>query len=75
LTITYRASAWTEVRDRSGQVLYTGTAPAGTTQTLSGAPPFDLVLGNADKTSVTWRGAPFDLNPHIQKNVARVRLQ
>jgi cytoskeleton protein RodZ len=75
LTITYRAPAWTEVRDRAGNVLYTGTAPGGTTQTLTGSPPLDLTLGNANQTSVSWRGAPYDLNPHIQKNIARVRLQ
>jgi cytoskeleton protein RodZ len=75
LVIRYRAAAWTEVRDGRGERLLVGTMPAGSSQTVSGLPPFEVTLGNALQTSVTWRGAPFDLAPHIRQNIARVRLQ
>jgi len=75
LVIAYRAAAWTEVRDGNGDRLLVGTMPAGTSQTVTGVPPFDVTLGNALQTSVTWRGAPFDLAPHIKANIARLRLQ
>jgi len=74
LVITYRASSWTEVRDRDGKVVLQVTGTPGTSQTVTGKPPFDLTLGNAGENSVTWRGAPFDLAPHLRQNVARVRL-
>jgi len=74
LVITYRASSWTEVRDRDGKVVLQTTGTPGTTQTVTGKPPFDLTLGNAAENSVTWRGAPFDITPHLRQNVARVRL-
>lgn len=74
LVISYQGPAWTEVRDANGQRLLLTTGAAGTTETVSGAPPFDLTLGNASQASVRWRGEPFDLAPHVKGNVARVRL-
>jgi cytoskeleton protein RodZ len=74
LVITYRANSWTEVRDRDGKVVLQVTGTPGTSQTVTGKPPFDLTLGNAAENSVTWRGAPFDLSPHLRQNVARARL-
>ena len=74
LVITYRSSSWTEVKDRDGKVVLSVTGTPGATQTVTGKAPFDLTLGNAAENSVTWRGAPFDLAPHIRQNVARVRL-
>jgi cytoskeleton protein RodZ len=74
LVIAYRSSSWTEVRDRDGRVVLSVTGTPGTTQTVTGKPPFDLTLGNAGENAITWRGAPFDLSPHLRQNVARVRL-
>jgi len=74
LVISYRATSWTEVRDRDGKVVLQVTGTPGSTQTVTGKAPFDLTLGNAGENSVTWRGAPFDLAPHLRQNVARVRL-
>jgi len=74
LVITYRATSWTEVRDRDGKVVLQVTGTPGTSQTVTGKAPFDLTLGNAGENSITWRGAPFDLTPHLRQNVARVRL-
>jgi cytoskeleton protein RodZ len=74
LVITYRASSWTEVRDRDGKVVLQVTGTPGTSQTVTGKAPFDLTLGSAGENSITWRGAPFDLAPHLRQNVARVRL-
>jgi cytoskeleton protein RodZ len=74
LVITYRTAAWTEVRDADGKVVLQITGAPGSAQTVTGKPPFDLTLGNAAQNSVTWRGAPFDLAPHVRQGVARVRL-
>jgi cytoskeleton protein RodZ len=74
LVISYRGPAWTEVRDANGQRLLLVTGAPGTSETVSGAPPFELTLGNASQASVTWRGTAFDLAPHVRGNVARARL-
>lgn len=75
LSISYRAPSWTEVRDATGQRLLVGTMAAGSTQTVSGTPPFDVVLGNVSHTTVTWRGATVDTSAFHKQNVARLRLE
>jgi cytoskeleton protein RodZ len=72
--ITYRGPAWTEVRDVNGQRLLLVTGASGSKETVSGTPPFELTLGNASNATISWRGAAFDLAPHVKGNVARVRL-
>jgi cytoskeleton protein RodZ len=74
LTLSFRDYSWTEVRDRDGRVLLSGMNRGGTTQSLAGTPPLDLVIGNAADVSVTYRGQPVDLNAYTRQNVARFTL-
>ena len=48
--------------------------PGGTAQSVSGTPPFDIVIGNATDVRLTYKGNPVDLAPHTRQNVARFRL-
>jgi len=75
VTVAFRKSSWTEIRDRDGRLLLTGTHPAGTTQTVSGVPPLSVKIGNAGDVTLRYRGEPVDLARFTQKNVARLRLQ
>jgi cytoskeleton protein RodZ len=74
MTIAFRDSSWTEIRDRDGRLLLSGMNPGGTTQSLSGTPPFDIVIGNAEDVRLTYKGSPVDLAPHTRQNVARFKL-
>jgi cytoskeleton protein RodZ len=74
LVVRYRGPAWTQVKDAAGQTLLVTNGEPGGTQTVSGKPPLELVIGNASEATVTWRGQPFDLAPHVKANVARARL-
>lgn len=74
LVIRYTGASWTEVRDASGQRLLVAPGGPGRSETVTGTPPFELTLGNAAQASITWRGAAFDLAPHVIGNVARARL-
>ena len=47
----------------------------GTTQALAGAPPLDIVVGNAADVTLTWKGKRIDLAPHTRQNVARFTLE
>jgi cytoskeleton protein RodZ len=49
--------------------------PGGQTRTVTGAPPLELVLGNASAASVNFRGKPVDLAPYTRQKVARLVLQ
>jgi cytoskeleton protein RodZ len=72
--ITFRDYSWTEIRDRSGRVILSGMNRGGTTQSVSGTPPLDIVIGNAVDVRVTFRGSAVDLAPHTRQNVARFKL-
>ena len=74
LVIKYSGPAWTEVRDVNGQRILLVTGTPGSSQTVSGTPPLDLTIGNAANATISWRGAAFDLAPHVKANVVRARL-
>lgn len=74
IVIAFRKSSWSDVRDRDGRVLLSGTHSAGSTQTVSGTPPFTIRIGNASDVALQYQGQPVDLAPFTQKNVARLTL-
>lgn len=75
LMLTFRDFSWTEVKDRNGRVLLSRMNSGGTTQTISGAPPLDIVVGNAADVTLTWKGKRVDLAPYTRQNVARFTLE
>jgi len=74
VVVAFRNSSWTEIRDRDGRVLLSGTYRGGTAQTVTGVPPLTLKIGNAADVTLRYNGQPVDLAPYTQKNVARVTL-
>ena len=75
LVLAFRDFSWTVVKDRAGHVLIAGMNHGGTTQTLAGTPPLDLVIGNAADVTLTWKGKRVDLVPYTRQNVARFTLE
>ena len=75
LVLAFRDFSWTEVKDRNGRVLLKRMNGGGTAQTISGAPPLDVVIGNADDVTLTWKGKRLDLAPYTRGNVARFILE
>jgi cytoskeleton protein RodZ len=75
LVLTYKGPSWTEVRDRSGQIIVSRLAMPGSVEPVKGVPPFDIILGNAHVVTLVFRGKSVDLSPYIRQNVARLTLQ
>jgi cytoskeleton protein RodZ len=75
LVLTWTGPSWVEVKDANGAPVLTQTATAGTTQSVAGLAPLDVVIGNASNVTITFRGQPFDLAPHTRYNVARFSLK
>ena len=73
--LTYRGPSWTEIRDRSGQLVVSRLVAAGSVEPVKGAPPFDIVLGNAQVVKLVYRGTPVNLSPYTRQNIARLTLQ
>ena len=75
LLLTYQGRSWTEIRDRSGQLVVSRLVASGSVKPVRGAPPFDIVLGNAHVVTLVYRGKSVDLSPYTRQNVARLTLQ
>ncbi len=75
LNFAFTGRAWVEVTDAAKQRLHTGENPAGSQLRLTGRPPFDLVIGNPGKVTLTYGERVIDLTPHIRADVARLTLE
>jgi cytoskeleton protein RodZ len=75
LVLTFSGSSWVQVKDAAGTAVVSQTAPAGATIPVSGAPPLDVVVGNAERVTATLHGQPLDLGPYTRSNVARFTVK
>ncbi len=57
LEMAFSGECWVEVYDARGVRLFFGFGHAGTTQALSGVPPFRFVLGNVPAVALSLEGA------------------
>jgi cytoskeleton protein RodZ len=75
MIFSFEGVSWVEVHDASGKSVFSHLSQAGALQEVQGTPPFTLLIGNAPKVKLTWRGRPVDLTPYIKGDVARLTLQ
>ena len=74
LRLQFDEISWVQVRDSSGQIVHSGLNPAGALVDVAGKAPFYLVVGNAEKVRVIYKGKAIDLKPFTSVNVARFTL-
>lgn len=67
--------SWVEIKQANGKVLLSQLNPAGSKQSIEGAPPFEVVIGNAANVRLTYKDAPVDLRPYFKVDVARLMLE
>lgn len=76
LRLSFRDRSWVEIRQADGAVLLSQNNAAGTVQTIDGVPPYTLVIGNASKVDLEFRGKSVDLAAASSRDdVARLRLE
>jgi cytoskeleton protein RodZ len=75
LIFVFLERSWVEVSDATRQKLHSAQNPADSRLTLTGRPPFDIVIGNASKVSLTYDGREIDLAPYTRAEVARLTLE
>jgi len=75
LHFAFAERSWLEVTDANRQVLHSGESPAGSQLTLTGRPPFEMVIGNASKVTLTYGERVIDLAPYTRAEVARLTLE
>lgn len=77
MTVVMVASqpSWVELTESlSGRKLFARLVSAGERIELSGMPPFEAVIGNADGVRIEVAGRLLDLVPHVRNNVARLTV-
>lgn len=74
LRLQFDEISWVQVRDSSGRIVHSGLNPAGSSVDVAGKAPFYLVVGNAEKVRVIYKGKAIDLKPFTSVNVARLTL-
>ncbi len=75
LSFSFTRPSWVEVRDRSGQVIFSQTNPAGSQREVSGQPPFSLIVGNATYVTLQYKGKPINLSSRSRDDVARLTVE
>ena len=73
--LAFNQECWVEIRDRNERVIFSQLNRPGTQQSVSGLPPFSVVVGNAHGVQLTYDEKPVDLAPHTKIDVARLILQ
>lgn len=75
LRFAFADRSWVEVTDASRQLLHSGENPGGSQLVVTGKPPFDIVIGNAGKVTLTYGEQVIDLAPHMRAEVARLTVE
>lgn len=75
LKFSFAQPSWVEIRDRSGQIIFSQLNPAGSERAVEGQPPFVLVVGNASQVTLTYKGRAVELQPRSRDDVARVTVE
>ena len=75
ITLQFEGESWVEIRSGSGKLLVASLHTPGTERLVSGVPPFEMVIGNAQQVRLTYNDKPVDLTPYVKVEVARFTLQ
>lgn len=75
LVLRFAKASWVEVRGGDGSIITSQVNAAGTTRVVEGAPPFSLVIGNAQHVQLSLDERAIDLSQHTRLDVARLTLE
>ena len=75
LIFSFSEPSWVEVRDRTGQVVFSQLNQPGSRPEIPGEPPFALVIGNASHVTLHYKGEAVDLSKRSKDDVARLTLE
>ncbi len=75
LRFAFTQPSWVEVRDKSGNIVFSQLNPGGTQKEVEGTPPFAVVIGNAAHVSLTYQGQSIDISKRSKDDVARLTVE
>lgn len=74
LVIDATEETWVNIVDANGRQFYSKVLAAGTSETVTAAPPLTITVGNAHGTSISMNGQALDLLAHTRERVARLKV-
>ncbi|WP_338365279.1 RodZ domain-containing protein [uncultured Pseudoalteromonas sp.] len=74
ITMVFNDESWVEIHDGEGERIAFGVKKAGYNMTVSGTPPFSVVLGKHDVVSVSLNGEPVDISGFPKNRLAKFKL-
>lgn len=75
LKFSFNKPAWVEVRDRSGEIIFSQLSQAGSQREIEGRPPFALVVGNSTHVTLQYKGKSVEFPKRSKDDVARLTLE
>jgi cytoskeleton protein RodZ len=75
LKLSFGRPSWVEIRDNTGQIIFSQLNPAGSEREVEGQAPFTLVIGNASGVTVQYKGKNVELGQRSKDDVARLTLE
>ncbi|MEL0641752.1 RodZ domain-containing protein [Pseudoalteromonas aliena] len=74
IVMNFNDESWVEIYDGEGEKVAFGVKKAGYEMTVSGPPPFSVVLGKHDVVSITLNGKPVDISAFPKNRLAKFKL-
>ncbi|MBH0045857.1 RodZ domain-containing protein [Pseudoalteromonas sp. NZS11_1] len=74
IVMNFTGESWVEIYDGEGEKIAFGVKKAGYIMTVSGTPPFSVVLGKHDAVDITLNGEPVDVSAFPQNRLAKFTL-
>jgi hypothetical protein len=75
ISLRYSEDSWIDIRDATGKPLMRRLGKAGGGNTVTGVPPFEILLGFSPGVSIEYNGEPYDISSIQVRPVARFRLE
>ena len=78
LSFNTKQESWINITDLNGRVLYSKVLPVGGQDALevnANALPINVIVGNINGTSLSFKGSAIDLTTHAKLNVAKFQLK
>ena len=72
--LAFSGPSWVEIRDGRGEILVSRTLTGNAPQSFAGVLPLSLKIGHASIVRLQFNGAPVDLAPWTQREIARLTL-
>ncbi|KAA1153371.1 DUF4115 domain-containing protein [Pseudoalteromonas sp. FUC4] len=74
IIMNFNGESWVEIYDGEGEKIAFGVKKAGYIMTVSGTPPFSVVLGKHDAVDITLNGEPVDVSAFPKNRLAKFTL-